>query len=897
MTWSDARLGTQIAGYRIDAILGHGGMSVVYLAEDLRLNRQIALKILTPELSNDERFRERFVRESRIAARLEHPNIVPIYEAGEADGHLYLAMRYIRGTDLHRLIRDEGALDPTRAVRIVRRAASALDAAHAEGLVHRDVKPANILLVPGGDEDGNDLVYLSDFGLTKRPETRDALTQTGQFVGTVEYVAPEQIEGKAVDARTDVYSLACVLFESLTGGTPFARDADVATLFAHLREKPPHLDELRPDLPASLDKIVQRGLAKSPEARYPSCGALAQDARDALGVASGGDSTIATRPPPRRGALVPIAAVVIGALAVLAAVVALAGNGGAPSHAAVDSPSASPAASATPTYATLARTPTSDERRLLDFIPEAFRADCGPFAPSPPAALATIACNTSSARVIYELFSTMPDTDHAFDQQRLVVSPPAGDCSSDVTAEGTYSVAGTRAGRVLCFLNEGRAVIAWTDDRALVFAQATRDDGADRSLYGWWRNSAGPLVPDASGGLTLHKDGPATAPTLQGTYLASVTHGEATSAPLRFQTTKLGTDVPTGWIGTWMLSLDGTSYSVRHSEETIESGTIGMAKHNRIVFTAATGACAGGAPAVYGVTTTGAELRWSEPEGSGDCLAGPWPLNAHTWSGLPTSTPFLFGEQDSLFLTSLASPGTSTIASDAISGSWSPDGSEVAFSDRAHRPDRLSIIGVDGSDRRFVTSTEVEQLDVAWSPDGRWIAYHQDDPNRRTSLVIVHPDGTGLRTLYTSRGNVGRPSWSGDSRELAFRDDTTIYVMGVDGGGLHRIVTDQNVGDTPTTWTPDGRIFFWGDALGASGIYSITPSGKDLRLVFESPGQEGVLVPDVSPDGQWMLLAGEWDTPEPLYLVDLRNGASFELITTATVAEARWRPETGGAGT
>ncbi|HEX9235366.1 MAG TPA: serine/threonine-protein kinase, partial [Actinomycetota bacterium] len=210
---TEPRIGSVIAGYRIDSLIGRGGMSVVYLAEDLNLGRKIALKVLAPELAGDARFRERFVRESRLAASLEHPNIIPIHDAREADGVLYIAMRYVEGTDLKGLIKEEGRLDPGRTLSIVGQVAGALDAAHARGLVHRDVKPGNILIARASESGGPEHVYLSDFGLTKRATSDSGITATGQFVGTLDYAAPEQFEGKPLDGRTDQYSLGCCLYE------------------------------------------------------------------------------------------------------------------------------------------------------------------------------------------------------------------------------------------------------------------------------------------------------------------------------------------------------------------------------------------------------------------------------------------------------------------------------------------------------------------------------------------------------------------------------------------------------------------------------------------------------------------------------------------------------------
>jgi serine/threonine protein kinase len=263
----------QIAGYRIEARVGRGGMGEVYRAVQLNLGRRVALKVLAPELADDDVFRRRFLRESRIAASIDHPSIIPIYETGEDGGLLYIAMRYVDGLDLATVLEREGRLEPARAVAIMAQVASALDAAHARGLVHRDVKPANILLAAGPD--GH--CYLCDFGLIKQVGTEQAmsaLTATDQFVGTIPYVAPEQIEGRDLDGRTDVYSLGCVLFQCLTGSAPFEGANDVEVVFAHLREPPPPLSGRAPDLPPSMDPVVARAMAKAKEDRWPTCSSL-----------------------------------------------------------------------------------------------------------------------------------------------------------------------------------------------------------------------------------------------------------------------------------------------------------------------------------------------------------------------------------------------------------------------------------------------------------------------------------------------------------------------------------------------------------------------------------------------------------------------------------------------
>jgi serine/threonine-protein kinase len=271
---SDPRVGTVVAGHRIHSVIGRGGMSVVYLAEHLELGRKVALKILGPELAEDDAFRERFIRESRVTAELDHPNIVTVFDAGEAGGLLYISMRFVEGSDLERLLRSTGALEPPVAVDIVSQCAEALDAAHARGLVHRDVKPGNILLASSPDGAGYH-AYLTDFGVTKRIDTGANITRTGQFVGTVDYVAPEQIRSDDVDGRADVYSLACVLFRCLTGQVPFPRDTEVGTIYAHLQDPPPVPSLVRPGLPTGFDAPILRALAKDRADRPDPCGAFA----------------------------------------------------------------------------------------------------------------------------------------------------------------------------------------------------------------------------------------------------------------------------------------------------------------------------------------------------------------------------------------------------------------------------------------------------------------------------------------------------------------------------------------------------------------------------------------------------------------------------------------------
>jgi len=272
-------VGSLFAGHRIDGIAGRGGMGVVYRATDLTLERQVALKLIAPRVAGDEEFRARFERECKVAASLEHPHVVPIYHAGQEGDRLYVTMRFIEGTDLRALLAEEGRLDAEHAVAVITQVAGALDEAHRHGLVHRDVKPGNILI----ERDGvGERVFLTDFGVTKQRAAGDELTRTGMTVGTADFMSPEQARGADVDGRADVYALGCVLFRALTGEVVFDRDSDLDKLWAHVHEPPPALLEMRPELPTALGDTIAHALAKEPDARPQTAGELADEARVAI---------------------------------------------------------------------------------------------------------------------------------------------------------------------------------------------------------------------------------------------------------------------------------------------------------------------------------------------------------------------------------------------------------------------------------------------------------------------------------------------------------------------------------------------------------------------------------------------------------------------------------------
>jgi serine/threonine-protein kinase len=324
---ADPIIGTNVAGYAIESVLGRGAMGVVYVARQDPPARRVALKLIAPAFAGDEVFRRRFLREATAAAAIEHPHILPVYAAGETNGILFMAMRLVDGQDLGEILRRSPELSLERVVRIIRQIGEALDAAHARGLIHRDVKPGNVLVTHQSDAEDADFCYLTDFGVsTWTASSAAAITLTGQMVGTASYVAPEQIEGGSVDGRADLYSLGCVLFECLTGRAPFSGRQAAAILYAHLHEEPPPPSSIRQDLPAGVDDITSRALRKAPDERYASCRELSHDLREAssgttrppakvpLAQARGRTST----PRPRRSAWVmmgAVAAVIIVAVA------------------------------------------------------------------------------------------------------------------------------------------------------------------------------------------------------------------------------------------------------------------------------------------------------------------------------------------------------------------------------------------------------------------------------------------------------------------------------------------------------------------------------------------------------------------------------------------------------
>jgi serine/threonine-protein kinase len=311
-----ATQGTVVGGYRIKEVLGAGAMGTVYLAEDVESGAPVALKILGEGLSRDARFRERFERECALAASLHNPNVVGTIASGKTDGHLFLAMEYVEGADLREILRREAPLEPGRALGLAAQVADALDAAHELGLVHRDVKPGNILVTSG---DGGERAVVCDFGLARHVASVSSLTTDRGFVGTIDYVPPEQIEGGQIGPRADLYSLGCVLFECLTGAKPFERESELSVVFAHLNDPPPQATAFRSELPAAWDAFFATALAKEPAERFGS----GRELVDAARTASVGKRR---RSRPRRPVIAAAVALVAVAAAAIGAVFALRGG-------------------------------------------------------------------------------------------------------------------------------------------------------------------------------------------------------------------------------------------------------------------------------------------------------------------------------------------------------------------------------------------------------------------------------------------------------------------------------------------------------------------------------------------------------------------------------------------
>jgi DNA-binding SARP family transcriptional activator/tRNA A-37 threonylcarbamoyl transferase component Bud32 len=907
--------GTEFASYRIERTLGRGGMSVVYLAEHEWLQRKVALKVLAPQLAEDDRFRERFIRESRLAASLDHPNVIPIYEAGGSGGDLFIAMRYVEGSDLRTLLQEVGALDPARAIAIVRQAAAALDAAHEQGLVHRDVKPGNVLLTRARSEDEAEHVYLSDFGLTKRTASDSGVTGTGQFVGTLDYAAPEQFQGGTPDARTDVYSLGCVLFECLTGRPPFQSDNDAALMYAHLQEPPPAVTAIEPGLPREIDRVVATAMAKAPTDRYPSAGVLAREASRALGLGAG---TAEGGPEKRSVVRRLLPAIAAGVALIVGILVASLFQGDQPlpeAEGSVTAPSASPSPTVPPTFRTVERALTADEQLLLTYIPGEVGTECLPLDRAEPlhGERASLVCRKPDLEVLYQLFQTRDEMDEALQVNVNNKQAQEGECATETVAVGPYTVGNEPAGQVLCYTIErnsqpgifgsgnapDQSHIEWTDENTSIYAHAVRNDLGDLSLYEWWVTSSGPIVPGGSDAPT-EKDRPTGATGSvpgDGSYLASPAGG---CSGFR------GVDCA--------MHINGDTYTQVFSDPALqpaERGAILLQKPDAVVFSPVTGYCfepeelGGGGdsrPAAYTWTAEGDEFRF-ERVGGGRC-AGPQKLSTGAWAGVPDGLIAIEQGGEIELMTpggALAASTTQAITDPNTWPDWSPDGSRIVFSGagQGEQGFDLYVMNADGSEVERITDLSGDEFAPAWSPDGERILFGFDDgdsADQRTALVTVAPDGSGLTELITRDGAfLDLPTWSPDGEEIGFTlfsgGAIEAYRMAADGSDLTRLRGDLAV---LLGWTPDGRrILLSAD----TSLITVRPDGTGEQVFLEDPPENGRLVVDWSPDGLWLVAStphGATTVSGPartrVYLI--RSDGS-ETFWVGSGAEPSWRPEMG----
>ena len=510
----DPRLGSDLGPYHIEAVLGRGGMGVVYLAEQVRLGRKVALKIVAPEYSDDARLRARFIRESQMAAAIDHPNILPIYEADEAEGVLFIAMRLVEGADLAGRL-GAGPLEPRQAIQVLAQVAAALDAAHTRGLIHRDVKPANVLIAPGSSADGGDHVYLTDFGLTKRGGSESSLTAVGAFAGTLAYIAPEQVEGREVDGRADQYSLACVAFECLTGTVPFERESDIAVAMAQLRDAPPSAQALRPELPSRVDAVLARGMAKSPDDRYASCVAFVADLRGALDISATAPQPLPVAGSPR-SRRTPLAIGAATLVVIVAAGILLGGgafgSGASPSPSPTGAGVASSSPSASPTEDVF---PNAAEMALLGILPADVAKTCqrGSYFEVETNAVdhkarkpeASLRCPQLAASGANELVvrhfgaKTVLEgiTEAIVSAVARVHSSPGGDCATARRANGRWDLGGEDVGAIVCYVDTGTgdAVLYWSYKDFAILIKATNQRGDSPALYAFFQQVARFISP------------------------------------------------------------------------------------------------------------------------------------------------------------------------------------------------------------------------------------------------------------------------------------------------------------------------------------------------------------------------------------------------------------------
>jgi serine/threonine protein kinase/Tol biopolymer transport system component len=891
-----------IAGYRIDGLLGRGGMGVVYRAEHLRLHRPVALKLLAPEIAEDERFRARFLRESELAASIDHPNIIPIYDAGEEQGLLFIAMRHVGGTDLRTLMREAGRLPPERALSIIRQIADALDHAHAHGLVHRDVKPGNILVV----SDPADHCYLCDFGLTKSAGSIADPASSGHLAGTVDYVAPEQITGAGADARSDLYSLACVAWECLTGAPPFRRDSDLATLWAHVNDAPPSIDPAL-GLPLGVDAVLQRGLSKRSADRQDTSRQLAAGLADAV---VGVTEQIVAAPPsaPR----VPRSKTVIGAI--VAAVLALAALAGLAWW-------SSSRPSASPPPVPVKRAPKPVPNAIVRIDPATLKLTTTRLDRRPGPMLATAAGLWVADEGARELWLIDPDSGDVKEKVPLEGTPTGlasqGDVvwvaegfkrqlerfnadgnlikrlpldPTEVCCRGAWSVA---AGTDSLWIGSGSGVVGVDQNTGDIVKRPTlggsvamltvKENGGDKEAL-WSTNGWQAFKMRIPSG----EPNPVTIRTLEGSsgrptaiaansrwlWIAATSADDLQRVPLsgkpNLNAPSIEVDSPTavavGAGAIWVASAKtGTVWRVdpasgRPSQVAqLELRIIGIAVSGGSVW-----------------ITTGEALDKARPDAA---LAN---QSGHT-----------------LRLPGFPADKRSELVK-ATMPAWSPDGTQIAFSSNRDGDWDIYRVNADGSDLHNLTNRDAKSdLAPSWSPDGSQIVYASNYYDNYDIWTMRSSDGLDAITRIQEPGYDSFPAWSPDGTTIAYLSDNggTVPVQAftiADGDDQPQPV-DRNGGPSGApVWSPDGAsVAFWSNINGG-GIVIAQP-GRWVQVLsgVKVAGHGSNPVPvSWSPDGRYIAYsapaAGHGHT---IWVMYADGNGSYPLAGLGNSQYPAWRPE------